>query len=235
MDIGGTTRSYLLDVPTGVDNQTPVMLIFALHGANMTNSSVVGSFNFGTRSGGKVITVYPQGDDTSSGQRWTSNEANWTYIQTLMTDLESRYCIDTSKVFLTGFSMGGGFTMDTACQKSSMFRAFATVEGYGPGGVNAATKPTCANASAKAAIMIIQGSTDTTVTPAMGQASLSFWTGENGCSSTTTTPSGSGFSSCTAYEDCTSSLPVYYCTGTWVHTITTTAAGDVWAFFSSFK
>jgi hypothetical protein len=28
---------------------------------------------------------------------------------------------------------------------------------------------------------------------------------------------------------------VYYCTGTWVHTITTTAAGDVWAFFSSFK
>ena len=69
----------------------------------------------------------------------------------------------------------------------------------------------------------------------MGQASLAFWTGKNGCSSTTTTPSGSGFTSCEAYEDCTSNLPVYSCTGTWNHTITTTAAGDVWAFFSTFK
>ncbi len=69
----------------------------------------------------------------------------------------------------------------------------------------------------------------------MGKASLAFWTGENGCSSTTSTPSGPGFSACTAYEDCTSSLPVYDCTGTWNHTITTTGAGDVWAFFSSFK
>jgi poly(3-hydroxybutyrate) depolymerase len=208
MQSGGATRNYLLDVPTSAENKTPLMLIFALHGANSTNSSVVRSYDFGTLSGGKAITVYPQGDSTSSGQRWTSNDANWTYIQTLMTDLESRYCIDTSKVFLTVFSMGGGFTMDTACQKTTMFRAFATVEGYGPGGVSAATNPTCTNASAKAAIMIVQGTTDPTVTPAMGQASLAFWTGKNGCSSTTTTRSGSGFTSCEAHEDCTSGLPV---------------------------
>ena len=235
MDVQGTARTYLLDVPTSADNQTALPLIFALHGANMTNTSVVGSFNFDTRSGGKAITVYPQGDDTSSGQRWTSNATNWTYIQNLMTDLENRYCIDTTKVFLTGFSMGGGFTMDTACQHPDWFRAFATVEGYGPGGVTAANNPACTNASTKAAMLIIQGSTDTTVTPAMGQASLTFWTGKNGCSSTTTTPTGAGFTSCTAYEACTSNLPVYYCTGTWNHTITTTAAGDVWAFFSSFQ
>lgn len=235
MDVQGTARTYLLDVPTSADNQTALPLIFALHGANMTNTSVVGSFNFDTRSGGKVVTVYPQGDDTSSGQRWTSNATNWTYIQNLMTYLEGQYCIDTTKVFLTGFSMGGGFTMDTACQHPDWFRAFATVEGYGPGGVTAATSPTCTNASTKAAMMIVQGTTDTTVTPAMGQASLAFWTGKNGCNSTTTTPTGAGFTSCTAYENCTSNLPVYYCTGTWVHTITTTAVGDVWAFFSSFK
>jgi polyhydroxybutyrate depolymerase len=235
MSVGGTSRTYLLDVPSGADNKAPLVLIFALHGANMTNTQVVGSFNFDTRSSGKAITVYPQGDETASGARWTSNEANWMYIQSLMTDLESRYCVDTSKVFLTGFSMGGGFTMDTACQKTNMFRAYATVEGYGPGGVSAATKPACTNASAKAPLLIIQGSTDTTVTPAMGQASLAFWTEKNGCSATTTTPMGAGFTSCMANQDCTSTFPVYYCTGTWQHTITSTAAGDVWAFFSSFK
>jgi poly(3-hydroxybutyrate) depolymerase len=30
--IGGTTRYYLLDVPTSADNKAPLMLIFALHG-----------------------------------------------------------------------------------------------------------------------------------------------------------------------------------------------------------
>jgi poly(3-hydroxybutyrate) depolymerase len=131
--------------------------------------------------------------------------------------------------------MGGGFTMDTACQKTSMFRAYATVEGYGPGGVSAATKPTCANADAKAALLIIQGSTDTTVTPEMAAASLAFWTTKNGCSATTTMPTSAGFMSCTAHEDCTSALPVYECTGNWNHTITSTASADVWAFFNTFK
>jgi len=235
LQVGGTARTYLLDVPSSATNQTPLTLVFALHGANMTNTQVVGSFNFGTRSGGRAITVYPQGDMTSSGQRWTSNEANWTYIQTLMADLEDRYCVDPSKVFLTGFSMGGGFTMDTACQKTSLFRAFATVEGYGPGGVGAATKPTCASANAKAPLMIIQGTTDTTVTPAMGEASLAFWTTANGCGATGTMVTGTGFTSCNARADCTSTFPVYYCTGNWTHTITSTAAADVWAFFDSFK
>jgi poly(3-hydroxybutyrate) depolymerase len=235
MSVGGAQRTYLLEVPQSVDNQTPLALVFALHGANMTNTQVVGSFNVGSLSKGQAITVYPQGDETASGARWTSNEANWSYIQMLMTDLESRYCVDPNRVFLTGFSMGGGFTMDTACQKSTMFRAFATVEGYGPGGVSAATQPTCANAAAKAPLLIIQGSTDGTVTPAMGQASLAFWTGKNGCSATTSMPMGMGFTSCTANEDCTSGFPVYYCTGTWMHAITSTAAADVWAFFSTFK
>jgi len=235
MTVGGTMRTYLLDVPSAADNKTPLALVFALHGANMTNTQVVGSFNFGTRSNGKAITVYPQGNETASGSRWTSDDTNWNYIQMLMTDLESRFCVDTAKVFMTGFSMGGGFTMDTACQKSTMFRAFATVEGYGPGGVMAANSPMCSNAGAKAPLLIVQGSTDSTVTPAMGQASLAFWTGKNGCSAKTSMPMDPGFTSCTVSDECTSTFPVYYCTGMWDHTITSTAAADVWAFFGSFK
>ena len=118
MQVGGTTRYYLLDVPASVTNETPLTLIFALHGANMNNVSVVGLYNFGTRSNGQAITVYPQGDGDAPGttskwgsgitSRWTSNDTNFGYIEALITELESRYCIDPSRVFVTGFSMGGG-------------------------------------------------------------------------------------------------------------------------------
>ena len=43
------------------------MLIFALHGYNMTNSSVVSGFNFTSRSNGQAIAAYPQRDGAHSG------------------------------------------------------------------------------------------------------------------------------------------------------------------------
>ena len=232
MDIQGTTRYYLLDVSTSADNKTPLMLIFALHGHNMNNVSVVGLYNFTSRSGGKAITVYPQGDGDAPGttskwgsgitSNWTSNDANYTYIQTLKADLESRFCIDTSREFFTGFSMGGMFTNSIACAHNSWFRGFAPVEGMGPG--------SCADANAKPAIMIHQGTADTTVTPtAGGEPTRDFWLKQNGCNQTTT----SGFTGCQSYGAC--AQPVIYCVGNWNHTIDSIAAGNIWSFFNGLQ
>jgi len=230
MTIGGATRYYLLDVPTSADNQTPLMLIFALHGYDMNNVSVVGLYNFTSRSGGKAITVYPQGEGPAPGDTshwgdgvlkstWTANDANYTFIQTLITDLESKYCIDTSRVFITGFSMGGMFTNSIACAHNDWFRGFAPVEGMGPG--------TCSNANAKPAIIIHQGTGDTLVTPsAGGEATRDFWIKQNGCNQTTTP----GFTGCQSYGACAE--PVAYCVGNWDHTITSTATANIWSFFS---
>ena len=232
MTISGTTRYYLLDVPTSADNKTPLMLIFALHGHNMNNVSVVGLYNFTSRSGGKAITVYPQGDGDAPGNtslwgsgitsNWTSNDTNYTFIQTLMTDLESRFCINTSRVYFTGFSMGGMFTNAIACAHSSWFRGYAPVEGMGPG--------SCADANAKPAIMIHQGTADTTVTPtAGGEPTRDFWIKQNGCNQTTT----SAFTGCQSYGAC--AQPVVYCVGSWNHTIDSIAAGNIWSFFNGLQ
>jgi len=239
MQVGGTTRYYLLDVPASVTNETPLTLIFALHGANMNNVSVVGLYNFGTRSNGQAITVYPQGDGDAPGttskwgtgitSRWTSNDTNFGYIEALITELESRYCIDPSRVFVTGFSMGGGFTNDLGCQRAKLLRAIAPVEGYGPGGLAGANQPTCGNPTGKVAVMITQGTDDTLVTPAMGQVSVDYWTGQNGCSKMTT----SSFTGCVSYGGCADGIPVAYCTGKWGHTIQSDpVTGNIWAFFN---
>lgn len=235
--VGGKTRYYLLDVPADADNTKPLMLIFALHGYNMNNVSIVGLFNFTSRSNGTAITVYPQGEGDPPGNvsHWGSginstfepNEANYTFIHDLMMDLESRYCIDTRRVFLAGFSMGGLFTNFTACNHAEWFRAYAPVEGMGPGGSqDGATPLSCANVNAKPAIMIHQGAADTSVPPAQGEKTRDFWATRNGCSNTTT----SSFTGCKSYSGC--AQPVVYCPGSWSHTIDPQAAGNIWSFFS---
>lgn len=231
MDIGGTTRYYLLDVPSAADNQTPLMLIFALHGYNMNNVSIVGLYNFTSRSNGKAITVYPQGEGDAPGttSKWGSgisstfsgNSANYTYIETLLADLESRFCIDPGRVYLTGFSMGGMFTNSIACAHPTWFRGFAPVEGGGPG--------SCADKNAKPAIMIHQGTADTTVGPSMGEASRDFWAKQNGCNQTM----AASFTGCQSYDGCAE--PVVYCVGNWGHTIDKIAAGNIWTFFNGLQ
>ena len=230
MDIGGATRYYLLDVPENADNQTPLMLIFGLHGYDMNNVAVVGLYNFTERSNGQAITVLPQGEGPPPGDTshwgdgvlqstWNGNDANYDFIEALITDLGERYCIDKSRVFITGFSMGGFFTNTIACAHNDWFRGFAPVAGGGPN--------SCAD-GVESAIMIHHGTADDIVDISSGEGSRDFWVEQNGCSQT----SSSSFTGCESYEGCPDTKPVAYCTGNWNHTISSQAAANIWSFFS---
>ncbi len=232
LEIDGTTRYFLLNVPESADNETPHPLIFALHGYDMNNVAITGLYNFNMLSKNQAITVYPQGDGPPPGDtphwgdhvlesHWTIDDANYTFIQTLMTELEERFCIDKKRVFLTGFSMGGMFTNALACEHNDWFRGYAPVEGGGPG--------SCENADAEPAVIIHQGTADTIVGPEMGEASRDFWAAQNGCAETT----GSSFNGCETFDDCAEGRPVVYCVGDWDHTIDSVAVANIWAFFSS--
>jgi polyhydroxybutyrate depolymerase len=229
MDIGGTDRYYLLDVPTSADNETPLMLIFALHGYDMNNVSIVGLYNFTSRSMGKAITVYPQGEGPAPGNTshwgdgvlkstWTGNDANYEYMQKLKADLEDRFCIDTRRVFMTGFSMGGMFTNSVACEHNDWFRGYAPVEGAGPSA--------CSHADANPSIIIHQGTADTIAKPSAGEGTRDFWTMQNGCDDMTTAT----LTGCQSYGSC--AQPVLYCVGNWDHTISGTATANILSFFT---
>lgn len=233
LSIGGTTRYYLLDVPSSADNQTPLMLIFGLHGYDMNNVAVIDRYNFTSRSGGTAITVLPQGEGPAPGDvshwgdqvlksTWSGNESNYNFIRTLMTDLESRFCIDKNRVFIAGFSMGGFFTNALACAHRDWFRAFAPISG-GVAGTS------CADASVKPPIMIHHGTADTIVEFSSGEATRDYWTKQNGCGAT----SKSSYTGCESYDTC--AQPVIFCVGNWDHDITGTVTGNIWTFFNGFK
>ena len=228
----GTTRYYLLNVPSGADPSTPLPLVFALHGYDMNNVALVDLDHFTAQSGNKAITVLPQGEGPAPGNTshwgdsvlkstWTANTANYDFMQMLKADIEAKYCVDTSRVYFTGFSMGGMFTNSMACDHNDWFRGFAPVEGGGPG--------SCAYADAKPAIIIHQGTADTIAKPAAGEGTRDFWTAQNGCNTTTS----SAYTGCLSYGAC--SEPVLYCTGNWTHTVSSTAKSNIWKFFDSLK
>lgn len=233
LQIQGDTRYYLLDVPQGADNKTPLMLIFGLHGYDMNNIAVVDRFNFTQRSGGKAITVWPQGEGPHPGNTshwgdnvllstWSANAKNYEFLETIINELGDKYCIDRTRIFIAGFSMGGFFTNQIACDRSDWFRAFAPVAGGGPNG--------CANNSVKSAIMLQHGTQDNIVAISSGESSRDFWVGKNGCSSSST----KSLNNCSFYDGCAEEKPVAWCTGNYDHYIPDEVAGNIWSFFSSF-
>ncbi len=231
MTIGGTTRYYLLNVPSGAAD-TPLPLVFALHGYDMNNVALVDLYDFTAQSSNKAITVLPQGEGPAPGNTshwgdqvlkstWMANTANYDFMQMLKADIQSKFCVDASRVYMTGFSMGGFFTNSTACAHPDWFRGFAPVSGGGPG--------TCSNAAAKPPVMIHHGTADTIVELSSGEATRDFWRMRNGCNTTTT----SIYTGCSSYGAC--SEPVIYCVGNWDHTVSSTARANIWKFFDSLK
>jgi poly(3-hydroxybutyrate) depolymerase len=218
----------LLNVPSGFDNKTALPLVFALHGYDMNNISLVDLYDFTAQSGNKAITVLPQGEGPEPGttSHWgdqvlksTWSTSSYTFIQTLMTDIEKRFCVDTSRVFISGFSMGGMFTNGMACDHPDWFRGFAPVEGGG----------SCSKAASKPAIIIHQGTTDTIVGVSSGESTRNAWIKQNGCSDT----GSAAFTGCTSYSNC--SQPVVYCVGSWGHTVDRIARANIWSFFNGLQ
>ncbi len=233
LDVDGTTRYYLLDVPPEADNETPLMLIFGLHGFDMNNVAVSGLYNFTDRSNGQAITVLPYGEGPAPGDvshwgdhvlesTWEPNDANYDFIQQLIADLESRFCIDPNRVFITGFSMGAFFTNTIACDHGDWFRGFASIAGGAPAA--------CPE-GVTSAMMIHHGTADDIVDISSGEESRDFWVEQNGCEQTST----SSYPACESYDGCPDTSPVVWCTGNFDHTITTATAQKIWMFFSDLE
>ena len=133
------------------------------------------------------------------------------FVEELADDLADRYCVETDRVFATGFSRGGFFANWLGCQiGAERFRAIAPMagsiystdpSGYGPEGfVICPADP--------APTILVHGATDTTVVIADGRYARDQWIFEHGCADVTTPASPSP---CLSYATCTSGGRVDWC------------------------
>ena len=134
---GGETRRYLLYIPKSLDKTHPVPLVITIHGFAEWPAHVrdVTRWNkLADREG--FIVVFPSG--TKFPKRWAAfNEKapesgetkDVQFLSNLIDKLESEYNIDPQRIYVNGFSNGGGMSYLAGCQLSDRVAAVGGVAG----------------------------------------------------------------------------------------------------------
>ncbi|KAI4856401.1 hypothetical protein E4T45_02138 [Aureobasidium sp. EXF-8846] len=134
-------HSYNIHVPSTYDPNKAAPLILVFHGRGDSGGAVERGTGFSLeRFNPYGISVYPTAIPDSTGQpTWQGDPSyvgnttinDMSFVRTLVANISSQFCIDTSRVFAAGFSNGGGFVNVMACDPvmSTMFNAFAPHSG----------------------------------------------------------------------------------------------------------
>ena len=144
IDSGGLTRRYDLHIPpsysdTGGADATPLVLLF--HGSGGRAREIAGYTGLlakADRAG--FIAVMPQGmattftpepewNFTTLGPHGPGAPDDVAFIDDMLDALEAELCIDSARVFSTGFSAGAHLSVRLACDLSDRIAAIAPVEG----------------------------------------------------------------------------------------------------------
>ena len=135
MKVGSENREYFITLPKDYDNTKPHKVLFAMHcmGSNAEDfvhhnpdqdhpSPYYGQQKLDTK--GEFIFVAPRGD--TDGMPWSMNsDKDHKFIDQLITTINENYCVDTTRIFMTGFSFGAMVTNSMAQDMQHRLRAVA--------------------------------------------------------------------------------------------------------------
>ncbi len=130
-------REYLVHVPTSYDGSVSVPLVVALHGMGDTPVRIENMSGLSKKSDSAgFIAVYPKGIATvpSLGSfGWNQDTTGLDdvgFISDMLDSLFKNFKIDTSRVYVTGFSIGGGMCYRLAQALSNRIAAIAPVSPF---------------------------------------------------------------------------------------------------------
>jgi polyhydroxybutyrate depolymerase len=133
---GQPRRTYRLHVPGGYDARTRLPVLLDLHGfggSAQGEEQGSGYDRLADRMG--FLAVYGQGLPGSQGAGWASTRPmdlgidELGYFAALLNQIQRQLCVDERRVYVTGFSNGGGMTDMLACFMSARVAAVAPVSG----------------------------------------------------------------------------------------------------------
>lgn len=126
LSVGGTNRSLFVYAPSGLQQNRP--LVISMHGLNQDINYQKGQAKWElVADTAKFVVVYPAGINNS----WDINGNRDTdFILAIIESMVTRYGIDRSRVYVSGFSMGGMMTYHTANKIADKVAAIGPVSGY---------------------------------------------------------------------------------------------------------
>ncbi|MBK8804491.1 MAG: hypothetical protein IPN71_21000 [Fibrobacteres bacterium] len=226
ISVKGTSRKYILHVPSAYKGDTPVPLVVDYHPIMGTASGQLSGTTYKAQTDPEgVISVYPDGlNGPLGGQAWNvqgccSTADDTSFARAMVAEVKTLACIDPKRVYATGFSMGGGMTHFSACHLSDIFAAGApaafdlTEQNIG------ACKP-----KRPITMVMFRGTSDGTVSYAGGHSAVvpgmaidflgakgtfKKWAELNKC---TGSPSAEDSKGCSTYSTCEGGVQVTLCT-----------------------
>lgn len=198
----GLKRTYTLHLPPSFERENSLPLVIALHGSGSSGER----FAWLTKEGfnkladkEKFIVVYPDGVEKNwnDGRTHVSDRAHREniddvgFVSALMDKLIEDFNIDSSHIYVTGISNGGGLTYRLACELTSRLRGVAPVALPMPEDLAKACSP-----SKPLPILIIHGDSDPIVPYNGGwiagmsgkvlsiEDTVKYWISNNGCPET---------------------------------------------------
>jgi|GEM_PF-5613748 len=168
---GGNHRTYYLSLPENWKNKP---LVFNLHGLGSTalEQKLYTQFDAVAQSNNFAV-VYPDAQNRTWALFGTKDSD---FLLLLLDTLLSRYKFDSTRVYFTGFSMGGFMSHNMACLASHRIAAIASVAGL--------NLSTSCNPARPISVLQIHGDADGTVSYSGTTATINVWLQKNRCDTT---------------------------------------------------
>lgn len=224
VNVDGKNRTFIMHVPSQYKGDKAVPLVVDYHpigGSGQGQLSGTTYKNLTDQEG--VISLYPDGTGGKSmmGAGWNvgpccSNDDDVKFSREMIKAVEEKVCIDTKRVYATGFSMGGGMSNHVACYMSDIYAAVAPAAMD----LNKTNSATC-NPERPISIIMFRGTADNVCRYQGGdsgfndglnflgaEGNFKFWAEKNQCSGSPTTNSNG----CQEYSNCKDGTKVVLCT-----------------------
>lgn len=135
---GGIDRVFDLHVPAKYDASKPVPLVLLFHGYTMSAKAIADATHFAAAADARgFILVVPEGTGSqksfNAGACCGTAPANGiddvAFTKDMLANVRNDFCVDSKRVFTTGFSNGGMLSYRLACELSGTIAAAASVAG----------------------------------------------------------------------------------------------------------
>ena len=133
IQVGSDSRKYFITLPKNYDNTKPHKVLFALHCYGSTGEDFVhhsADYDHPTPYYGQQVLdkngnyIFVSLD--AIGGLWNKGQSDHDFFAQTLTTLNENYCVDTSRVFITGFSYGAMFSYSLMQDMQTRVRAAAT-------------------------------------------------------------------------------------------------------------
>jgi polyhydroxybutyrate depolymerase len=207
VEIDGRTRAMITVVPATYRPTQPHALVVAFHGRTNSNAKARRYFGLERAAHGPTIFVYPSGlRDREGRYSWSAPGdpaaalRDYALFDALLAKITAAYCIDPSRIFAVGHSLGAWFANNLACARGDVLRAIGTLAG-------AISRSPCQGV---VAALLFHNPHDRMVAFAYGLEARDVFRRRNGFADVGRGLSLEGFA-CRRYGDVTAANPVVWC------------------------